>query len=75
MSKKLRAKTGQQTVVHVQHPREGVLRLLDDGRWGLVCKRTGRLVGAGTTQNAAMKRAGKTGWYTAESLEPKKEVA
>ena len=64
----LKAKTGQKQVVHIQHPREGELRRLDDGRWGMCDKRTGRLVGAGTTQNAAVKRAGKTGWYTAESL-------
>ena len=72
MSRKLRAKTGQKITVQVVHPREGVVRPLEATvGFGFYCKRTGRLIGAGATEHRAQLRAGKTGWYTAESLTPK----
>ena len=70
MSRKLRAKTGQKITVQVVHPREGTVRPMEGGGFGFFDNRTGRLVGKGATEHKAQLRAGKTGWYTAESLTP-----
>ncbi len=60
--------------MHVKPLREGTVRAIDainGGGFGLFDNVSGRLVGKGATPYRAQLRAGKTGWYTAESLTPK----